>query len=272
MTSITDRIERTYDGIPRAAGARVEPVGPFELFVQTVRGASDYYARPRLGVSDVTTADVEAVRARQRELGIPEALEWVHDITPMLLPAVRATGTPVALAPLMVLNPDRLPDPASLTDAELCILDPDSPDYSALFEASAAVAALGFGAMGTAVGAAGPAERDASTTPVAEGRRQRAIEGHRSGRTVEAIARTGNEGVIARGAYQGALGAAEVVGVATLPALRRRGLGGAVTALVARYALDHGYDMVFLGAADETVARVYGRIGFERVGTACIAE
>jgi len=40
---------------------------------------------------------------------------------------------------------------------------------------------------------------------------------------------TPTEGVIARGAVQGALGAAEIVGVATLPSARRRGLGAAVS-------------------------------------------
>ena len=33
--------------------------------------------------TDVTASDVDAVRARQRELGIPEAFEWVHETTPI---------------------------------------------------------------------------------------------------------------------------------------------------------------------------------------------
>ena len=86
--------------MPRSA-ARVEEVGPFTLFVGT--GAWPYYARPRLA-RRFTAADVEAVRARQRALGVPEAFEWVHETTPGLLDVVRAAGLEVTEAPLMVLD------------------------------------------------------------------------------------------------------------------------------------------------------------------------
>jgi GNAT superfamily N-acetyltransferase len=271
VTAITARIDRTYDAIPRGGGAQVEAVGPFDLFVKGP-GGWPLYARPRLGLTGFTRGDVEAVRERQRALGEPEAIEWVHDETPALLQAVRASGLRVVLAPLMVLDPARLPDPSSLTDAELVLLDPDSNEFAGLYAAGAAVAALGFAAGGTTVGEVGPAERDAAIGPVPPERLERTTQGSRSGRSAEAIARTRVDGVLAHGAYVGADGAAELVGVATLPSARRRGLGAAVSAFVARHALDHGYDLVFLGAADEAVARVYSRIGFSRVGTACIAE
>ena len=91
-------IERYYDAVPRSA-ARVEEIGPFTLFVST--GAWPYYARPRLGLEhDFTADEIEAVRARQRELGIPEAFEWVHEVTPSLLGVM---PLPVMEAPLMVL-------------------------------------------------------------------------------------------------------------------------------------------------------------------------
>jgi len=196
----------------------------------------------------------------------------VAEASPDLLGAVRASGMPIVFAPLMVLDPDRLPEPASLTDAELVLLDPDSAEFVGLYAAGAAVAALGFAAAGTAVGPAGPAERDAAIGPVATNRLDRAADGFRSGRTCDAIARTAAEGVLAHGAYQGADGAAELVGIVTLPAARRRGLGAAISAFVARHALQRGYDLIFLGAADESVARVYARVGFHRVGTACIAQ
>jgi hypothetical protein len=41
--------------------------------------------RPRLGLEhDVGADDVAAVRARQRELGVREAFEWIHETTPSL--------------------------------------------------------------------------------------------------------------------------------------------------------------------------------------------
>jgi hypothetical protein len=42
-----------------------------------------YYARPWRGPRPpVTAADVRAVRARQRELIIPESFEWIEQIAP----------------------------------------------------------------------------------------------------------------------------------------------------------------------------------------------
>ena len=62
----------------------------------------------------------------------------------------------------------------------------------------------------------------------------------------------------------------EIVGVATLPVVRRQGLGGAVTGTLVEDALERGVETVFLSAGSEDIARVYGRLGFKRVGTACI--
>jgi predicted GNAT family acetyltransferase len=64
----------------------------------------------------------------------------------------------------------------------------------------------------------------------------------------------------------------EVVGVATLPAVRRQGLGAAVTGAVVQDARERGVETIFLSAGSEDIARVYARLGFRRVGTACIAE
>jgi hypothetical protein len=274
VTTITDsllRLESCYDAIPRVGGARPEDVGPFVLFLREGAGWP-YYGRPRLGTTTVLPADVEALRARQRALGVPEALEWVHDVTPSLLAAAEATGLSVLRAPLMVLDPSALPDPASLSDATLSLLDPDDPDFTARFALSSAVANIGFAAEGTGTGPIGPAERDAALPALDPAAVARIADGIRSGRMAEAVAATPSEGYVARGARQAALGAAEIVGVATLPVARRRGLGAAVSALLAQDALDHGHDLVFLSAMSEDVARVYARIGFRRVGTACIAE
>jgi predicted GNAT family acetyltransferase len=65
---------------------------------------------------------------------------------------------------------------------------------------------------------------------------------------------------------------AEIVGVGTLPAFRRRGLGAAVTARLAELAVERGLTTVFLSAADDAAARVYEGVGFRRIGTAGIAE
>src|SRR4051794_9154444 len=96
--TILDTLERYYDTAPRAQ-ATTEEVGPFTLFLKEGDGW-DYYARPRLGLTeDITPADVAAVRARQRELGVAENIEWVHETTPSLLAAVRAGSPPTGSPP-----------------------------------------------------------------------------------------------------------------------------------------------------------------------------
>jgi predicted GNAT family acetyltransferase len=64
----------------------------------------------------------------------------------------------------------------------------------------------------------------------------------------------------------------EITGVATLPSARRRGLGALVTGRLVQDARERGAELIFLSAGSEDIARVYARLGFERVGTACIAE
>jgi ribosomal protein S18 acetylase RimI-like enzyme len=263
-------VEACYDAIPRVGGARVEAVGPFELFLRNGVGWP-LYARPRLGTTSVTVDDVARVLARQAELGVPRAIEWVHDLVPGLLPAVEATGLPVQRAPLMVLA--NLTDDSDVPiDVEITLLDPDAEDFADSWAVSSAVAAIGFGSGGTAVGATGPAERDAVRAPSSPEMLAFVRAGLRRPDRAEAIATSRTEGVLARGALQGAGSAAEIVGVATLPSARRRGLGRAVSAFLARHARASGHDLVFLSAASEDVARVYERAGFRRVGTACIAE
>jgi NAD(P)-dependent dehydrogenase (short-subunit alcohol dehydrogenase family) len=51
-----------------------------------------------------------------------------------------------------------------------------------------------------------------------------------------------------------------------------RGIGAAIAAALTADATRHGVDTVFMSAQSDTVARVYARIGFVRVGTACIAS
>jgi phosphoserine phosphatase len=48
----------------------------------------------------------------------------------------------------------------------------------------------------------------------------------------------------------------------------RRGIAAALTSVLVAEALERGIQTVFLSAGDETIARVYGQVGFERVGTA----
>ncbi|GAB1690516.1 GNAT family N-acetyltransferase [Krasilnikovia sp. M28-CT-15] len=274
------RLERFYDAVPRDA-AVAEDFGNLVLFVRDGAGWP-FYARPRIGAPTPSAADVTAVRQRQRDLGVAEAFEWVHETTPDLLPVARSAGLEVLLAPLMVLQQAALVPDLPLPGARIRVLDPAAPGFADDLAASRAVAQLGFSAPSTpmptadsdgklVISTAGPRERDAAPRPdeaQVEAARQREL----SGRHVTAVVESDAEGIVASGVVQRVGDVAEVAGVATLPSARRRGYASQLTASLAREALQAGADLVFLSAGDDDVARLYSKIGFRRIGTACIAE
>ncbi|MDJ0385776.1 GNAT family N-acetyltransferase [Streptomyces sp. G-G2] len=272
--NLLDDLERYYDTAPRNGGARAEDLGPLTLFVQEGTGWP-YYARPALGGGDgtgaapaaapVTVADVERVRRRQRALGVPEAFEWVAENSPSLRAAAEASGLHVHAHPLMVLDPAAVRSPAH---PEVRLLGADDP----LLRAAVTVPMLAFAEPGTARGEAGPAQLAAAAAdPAAHARQAHVAALLASGRTGLAAAVRGGA-VLCSGQYNPVGGTAEVVGVGTLPSARRQGLAQAVTQALVADALARGVRTVFLSAGDEDVARMYGRIGFRRVGTALIAE
>ncbi len=63
-------------------------------------------------------------------------------------------------------------------------------------------------------------------------------------------------------------GIAEVAGISTASAVRRRGIAAAVTEYIARTGFESGLDTLFLTAADERAGRVYERVGFVPSGSA----
>lgn len=260
-----DDIESYYDTVPRAT-AQVEEIGPFTLFVSDVR--FPFYARPRLhDTTPIGAVDVAEVRARQRELGVPEALEWIDDLQPELTGAVRAAGMVVFRLPLLVARQDcEVPPPDLISLRVIRPADPGLPSVQAAI-------GLGFAHPGTGIGLAGDAQRSAAELALADGdadadrsTRDRIASGAHV--VVGAFATTG---AVAGGSHSPRAGVTEITGVATLPAYRRRGIGAAVTASLVRHARASELSVCFLTAGSEEVARVYRRAGFERVGTACVA-
>jgi len=268
VTDVFERLEAFYDAVPRD-GSRVETFGTLVLFVREGKGWP-FYARPRLGAASApTTADVAAVRARQRELGIPESFEWVHETTSRLRDTARSCGLEVLDAPLMILDREVIP-PA--TTHGVRIIDPDSSTFAVDIAAARAVAQIGFGAPGTTAGDAGPVERDAAMNALSELEVAEARRMTRSGRRVTALCEDPVAGALASGMVQRVDDVAELVGIATLPQARRRGFGGAVTAGLVATVRRAGADLIFLSAGSDEIARVYERVGFQRIGTACIAD
>ncbi|MFD0747146.1 GNAT family N-acetyltransferase [Phytohabitans flavus] len=190
----------------------------------------------------------------------------------------RSAGLAVLEAPLLVLDPSALVTPVG---ADLRFLDAEAPSFADDVAVRRAVGAVGFGAPGTSTGLPGPKDRDAVVLPVSAEELADERRMMRAGRRASVLgylspqpsppAEPELQGVLASGILQRVDDVAEIAGVATLPTARRRGLGAAVTAALARYALDAGVELVFLSAGSDDIARIYARAGFRRVGTACIA-
>lgn len=256
-------IDAYLDAVPRPA-CRTEAIGPFTLFVNDAPGWR-YYARPTPGAGPVTAEDVRRVRVRQRELGMPEATEWVRDLAPGVGPAARGAGLEVEAYPLMHLPP-RAFVTAGPVDAEVRAIT--AADDLARVSAAQHIA---FANPGTAAGDVGVEEVDAvarGADPAVTAFLADRIE---RGLTIMAAAFVDGEPVAA-GAHQPMDRATEVVGVGCLPAFRRRGLAAAVTSLLVVDAAANGVTSIILSADDEAVARLYGRLGFVRVGTVGAAE
>lgn len=259
------RIDGYLDAVPRAA-ARAEDHGPLRLFVKTVTEGWPYYARPIPGAGSFTVEHVERVRARQRELGLPESFEWIADTAPGFAGVARLAGLEVVLHPLLSLTLGELrriepPDGATVRMARA------DDDHAHL----AGVAMAGFEVPGTEIvdrSFDDVARFEATVTSATVEYKRRRLE---NGVTLPAFAVVDGR-VVAVGYHQPVGAMSEIVGVATLAAFRRRGLAAALTSVLALDAFERGVETVVLSAGDDAVSRVYERVGFSRVGTMGNAE
>ena len=267
-SALLRRIERYYDAVPRAR-ADAQEVGPFTLFV--ARAGWPYYARPRLDdPSDITADDVLAVLERQRAQGLPQALEWVDEVTPGLATVAVSVGLPVARCPLLVLD-----GPPQGSAGTARVLEPDDEADLADIALARAAVAVGFGHAGTAVGTAGLVERDATIGTGFSRVDETLLASLRARRLRQAAVYDDGspaDGPVGGGTHSPVDEVTEVAGVAVLPAFRRRGRAAALAYALARDALHNGVTTVFCSAQSADVARVYEAVGFRRVATACIAE
>jgi ribosomal protein S18 acetylase RimI-like enzyme len=259
------RLETYYDAVPRSR-CTIEEIGPFTLFI--AKFGWPYYARPRLGdEAPASVDDVRRVLERQHDLGVPQAFEWVAETTPDLESVALEAGLHVERCPLLVLDGEpigaagtaRMLGPGEMRDLGL----------------SRAAISVGFETGGTATGAEGIEERDASLgtgfSAMDDETERRLGAGE-----IRAAACYASEqpelGPVGGGGHTPVGEVTEIAGVAVLPAFRRRGLAAAVTYVLARDALDHGVSTVFCSAQTTDVARIYQRVGFRPTATALIAH
>jgi GNAT superfamily N-acetyltransferase len=241
-----DEIETYYDTVPRAVST-IEEVGPFTLFLADADVGWQFYARPRLGDDHVFTADdVRRVLARQDELDVPRAIEWVDEVTPSLMPAVVDAGERAGRFPLLALPQDtEIPAPERTR-----VLGADDVDLP-----------LAVGA----IHAAFEGDDDVAERPV--GRRPRLIgDGH----LIEVAAYDDGGRLIGGGSGAPRGATAELMGIGVPPAYRMAGTGTAITRALVRACRDAGVTTVFLSAYNDAAASIYRRVGFQDVGTACI--
>jgi hypothetical protein len=153
------RVEQYYATMPLLF-ADAEDYGPLRLFVRREPGASSsagpYHARPSSAGADA--ADIARVRARQRELGVPDAFEWLAEVVPSFRPQIDAAGLAVTERPLMALDPRHPVGRQSLPPGvAIRVLDADDPTLPTVL----AVSRLAFADEGAPPGSAG--SRDLST-------------------------------------------------------------------------------------------------------------
>jgi ribosomal protein S18 acetylase RimI-like enzyme len=267
MTSaLLRQIDAYLDAAPRAA-ARVEDLGGLRLFIKTEAEGWPYYARPIPGGPPPDADDVARVRTRQRALGLPESIEWVVGTTPGFAEVAVASGLRVAVHPLLVLEREGLRPATPPSDVTVRIGGPRD-DHARM----AAVAMAAFSRPGTGPG--GDPDDDVERYLAELTAEHVAFQRRRAerGLTVPALATTRDGSIVGVGFHQPVGALSEVVGVATLPSARRRGIGAAITATLAADAFARGVDTVLLTAGDDEIARVYERIGFGRSGEAGSAE
>jgi len=262
--SLLRRIDAYLDAVPRSA-VRTEAIGPFTLFVQEGNGWR-YYARPTPGAERFTPGDVDAVRARQRALGQPEAIEWVVGLAPGVGPAADAAGLATHTMPLMHLPAGARKHVAPPDGVEIRLADAGD-DLAAI----TAVAMVGFGNPGTGAGAVGVEALAGAAAAIDPGILTFTRERMRQGATVTAVAFV-DAAPVSIGSHNPCEGATELVGIATLPAYRRRGIGAAVTSVLIGDATGRGIETICLSAGSHDVARVYAQAGFRQVGEVGSAE
>lgn len=255
-------IERYYAAAP-LADARIEVVGALDVPIGDP--AWPYPARPRTGGGPVTADDVRTALALQEQAGLTAALEWVPERSPEASAAARAAGLTVEELPLLVAaDPLELLFPAGVRLYLVGADDPRLPHYQR-------VAATAFAHPG---GRADVGDVPLDTSAEARARTAALRERIAAGRTVMMVA-VENGRPVAVGSHQpvdiGGSEVSEIVGVATSPRLRGRGLGAGMASALVAHARETA-DLVFLAAGDDDVARVYERVGFARLATAAVAD
>ena len=241
--SVDSRIQQSVVANLSSRPAAVES-GPFILGLDPATDNPNInYATPRLG-AEITASDVRSLVGAFRSAARQPRLEYVVNCAPDLEALLLAAGFTVEERhEFLTCSAESLVEPA----AGLDIREPATrPDRAAM-----------VAAQGEAFGG----EFEVSDTDVDRLERLQ----QRGGLALMAV--TG-DGTCAGGGQASPAngGVSEIAGIAVRAPYRRRGLGGAITAGLARRIFDTGADVAWLEASGDDSWRVYERIGFRAAG------
>ncbi len=252
------RIDTYCDLVPRAL-AEVEVVGRFEVFVAREAVGHPFYARPSVSAREATfsAADVLQVLQWQRDHGLPPSIEWIDEVTPGLRQAaVAAVGeSTLETNPLLALATDfdAVGEAAvDLGGGRVEVLTVTSPR---LGEVAGAVAAAFVGAD------------QAAAHEV-----YHVLRSMEAGELVVAGAFDASGAAVGGGSAAPRGEVAEISGIGVLPRARRQGFGEQLTRQLVVELRRRGVPDIFLSAASDQAAALYRRVGFARVGTACVVR
>jgi ribosomal protein S18 acetylase RimI-like enzyme len=241
--SVDLRIQQSV--VANLAG-RPAPVesGPFILGIDPATDSPNInYATPRPG-AEITAADVESLVDAFRSVHRRPRLEYVVNCAPNLEALLLAAGFTVEERhEFLTCTPESLVVPATAFDVREPVTRPDRA------------------AMVAAQGEAFEGEFEVTDADIDSIERLQ----KRGGFALIGVA---GDGACAGGgqAVPPNGGVAEIGGIAVRAPYRRQGLGGAITAGLARRIFDSGADLAWLEASGDDSWRVYERIGFRPAG------
>jgi ribosomal protein S18 acetylase RimI-like enzyme len=234
------RIDDYLHTAPRTACDAVPSAG-FVLYLNRQSDSPWFsYARPLAEAPPDPAAAVAEAVARFRAAGRAPRWEWVAETAPWLESALNAAGWTCEPTPLLTVTPERFrpEEPAGFRVRAFTAAEPGEPLIRAqrrAFDLPDEAPSAGELALKRAWLARGGAFTVAES-PAGE--------------------------ILGVGGHLPLDGVTEIAGIGTVPAHRRRGVGGAVSTALIRDAFARGCDLVFLTCATAEARRLYERLGF----------